>query len=492
MPQPATLSPDLKTKGPKESVTSFKNIPQSTVSYYDLFKILSVGILFHLAAIASIFDIYFKSPLSHGQRPVETMTNAPAKRLFFIIGDGLRADKCFAMDGPDRARVPFLHRMASEVGSFGVSHTRVPTESRPGHVAMLAGFYEDPSAVTKGWRENPVEYDHVVRGAQYAFVFGAPEIVGLFPGERVRGRAYPESLVDFGLGRAVVEQDKWPFDRLYELFEAAKTDLELNDRLRSDRVFFMLHLLGHDTNGHAYGPHSPEYADNTRYVDSKVQELVERVRHFYNDDKTAYVFTADHGMSDGRSHGDGDPDNTRTPLIVWGAGVSGPEPDIEYNSNDQYSSGWGALGRLRRRDINQADLAPLMSTLLGTPIPIQSQGALPVEYVRNRRYGLQGLMRNARQMLENYRVKEEGERMKHGWWAPFVPYRTSVERARQLLHRLEQAPNYEECRELMGEIGKGIDYLNTYDQALTPTFALFQFGDLVESLLESLENLFFF
>ena len=43
----------------------------------------------------------------------------------------------------------FLSLIQIFSGVLGMSHTRVPTESRPGHVALLAGLYEDPSAITK-------------------------------------------------------------------------------------------------------------------------------------------------------------------------------------------------------------------------------------------------------------------------------------------------------------------------------------------------------
>ena len=59
-----------------------------------------------------------------------------------FLGDGLRADLLFtpnAFPGSDSRGVvaPYLRSVVETRGAFGISHTRVPTESRPGHVALI-------------------------------------------------------------------------------------------------------------------------------------------------------------------------------------------------------------------------------------------------------------------------------------------------------------------------------------------------------------------
>ncbi len=94
-------------------------------------------IALHFLFLASVFDIYFRSPVIPSAQQFQPIYDreAPAKRLVLFVADGLRAQSIY--DHPDN--VPYLSRIANEIGAWGVSHTRLPTESRPGHVALIAG-----------------------------------------------------------------------------------------------------------------------------------------------------------------------------------------------------------------------------------------------------------------------------------------------------------------------------------------------------------------
>jgi phosphatidylinositol glycan class N len=339
-----------------------------------------------------------------------------------IPGDGLRADKCFQQhsdpDEPSETRylAPFVRSKVLNEGTFGVSHTRVPTESRPGHVALIAGLYEDVSAVTTGWKVNPVNFDSVFNESRHTWSWGSPDILPMFQlgasdKSRVDAWTYDEEMEDFT--QDATNLDVWVFDRVKAFFEDARRDPELAALLQKDKLVFFLHLLGLDTTGHSYRPYSPEYLRNIKVVDQGLKEVHDMVEEFFgHDGKTAWVFTADHGMSDWGSHGDGHPDNTRTPLVAWGAGVKKPvrteslPVETKDGHEDGFSSDWG-LGSVRRNDVMQADVAALMAYLVGLDFPVNSVGELPLDFLdADEETKAKAAWTNARQILEMYRVKE--------------------------------------------------------------------------------------
>ena len=51
-----------------------------------LWNFIFLGVAFHLVAIFTIFDIYFRSPLTHGMKPIDPPVKPKAKRVIIIIG----------------------------------------------------------------------------------------------------------------------------------------------------------------------------------------------------------------------------------------------------------------------------------------------------------------------------------------------------------------------------------------------------------------------
>ncbi|KAI1856742.1 hypothetical protein JX265_011383 [Neoarthrinium moseri] len=450
---------------------------------------LAIAMVFHLVYIYSIFDIYFVSPIVSGMQLFELNrpegAKAPADRLVLFVGDGLRADKAFQSfpdptpesedtDLTPRPLAPFLRSRVLEHGTFGVSHTRVPTESRPGHVALIAGLYEDVSAVATGWKLNPVNFDSVFNRSRHTWSWGSPDILPMFekgasPG-RIDAYCYDAEFEDFS--QDAVHLDHWVFDHVKDLFAEAERNKTLNAALKQDKIVFFLHLLGLDTTGHSYRPYSKEYLNNIKVVDQGVKEITELIKKFYGDDRTAFVFTADHGMSDFGSHGDGHPDNTRTPLITWGSGVA--KPVVHQGSvapgHDDYSSDWN-LDHIKRHDVHQADVAALMAYLVGVEFPANSVGELPLSYLSGTiREKAEAYLVNAQEILEMYRIKEVSKKttqLRYKAYKPLGANAKAPEDRLQTIQGLIEAGNYEEAIEetaVLIKLGlEGLRYLQTYD-----------------------------
>ncbi|KAG9304272.1 hypothetical protein G9A89_019834 [Geosiphon pyriformis] len=410
--------------------------------------------------------------------PYKVGLPAPAKRLVLFVADGLRADKLYQFLSDENSaqsvlKAPFLKKIINEQGSWGISHTRVPTESRPGHVALIAGFYEDVSAVTKGWKTNPVEFDSVLNQSKHTWSFGSPDILPMFSEgasdpSRIDTIMYSSELENFA--KDATQLDTWVFEKFRQLFENSTSNDSLREQLQDEEIIFFLHLLGLDTNGHAYGPHSKEYMRNIKVVDEGVKQVVEFMEKFYGDDgKTAYVLTSDHGMSNRGNHGDGHPDNTRTPLIAWGAGIN--KPNTTYLSgHDEISAEWN-LNHLQRNDVLQADIAPLMASLIGIHYPVNSVGELPLKYLNNTpQFKAQSALVNAMQVSEQYLVKHDQKRQTELMFKPFFPLSNATHNPRTLILQIKmliETEKYDDaeklCLLLLDLSLKGLRYLQTYD-----------------------------
>ncbi|XP_026683648.1 GPI ethanolamine phosphate transferase 1-like, partial [Diaphorina citri] len=236
--------------------------------------------------------------------------------------------------------------------------------------------------------------------------------------------------------------------------------------LNQDKVIFLLHFLGPDTAGHNFKPHSKEYGDNIEAVDGIVKAMVHTLSSYYNhDNKTAFIYSSDHGMTDWGSHGDGSDHETETPFVAWGAGVGcTPYPPSSPSSFLPSSSG--------HLDIAQVDMVSLVSTILGIPIPVHSVGELPLQYLSlDTSQQARVMHSNAIQIHNAYRTlrSQRRESIARCLFTPF--HKLDEQEEAVQLGRIELGFKLgdhqmviSQCKDLIRLSLEGLSYFHTYHQ----------------------------
>lgn len=161
-----------------------------------------------------------------------------------------------------------------------------------------------------------------------------------------------------------------------------------------------------DTSGHIHKPQSERYTENLKFVDAGIGEIIKLFEQKFDDDNTAFIFTSDHGMTNRGSHGAGHKLETETPFLAFGRGIN----YWKYAKEDFMTRTFITIDgvEIPRYDIQQADAAPLMATLLGCAVPINNFGKLPYMYPNvSKIYLANAFSNNAYQLYNMYEKLHE-------------------------------------------------------------------------------------
>ncbi|EDV53415.1 GPI ethanolamine phosphate transferase 1 [Drosophila erecta] len=327
------------------------------------------ALVVHILLMGSILSTYFQPTLLPNLVPQKTMLDMglkpPADRLVVFVTDGLRAATFLANNGSD---VPDLKDIYRNQGRIGISRSCAPTMTRPGHIAIFGGFNEDPAAALVNYRYNPSDFDTVFNRSRNMIGWAHSNIAGYFMDlthggaplrfYTFRERDLPEKLTC----------DKWVFNKVAHFFNNSDNVREWRNH---KPAVLLVYLADMDIAAHRFGPLTKEFFKKLQYTQRGIRNTYELFERVFNDSKTAYLLTSDHGMSNEGTHGSGRSLEVETPLFMWGAGVKREEIDIDANFPKKPNIS----------QVDQTQLASLMSALIGLPPPMNNLALMPVGYL---------------------------------------------------------------------------------------------------------------
>ncbi|EAR83731.1 phosphatidylinositolglycan class N protein (macronuclear) [Tetrahymena thermophila SB210] len=431
---------------------------------------LTIGFsaVFHLVFLFSVFDVYIQAWKPLGMTPIESLNKSRfAKRVVIFQYDGGRADIIYGLQNKSyepeigKPRVPLIHNRIKEgKANFGIQHAIVPTESRVCVQNMMGGYQEDMTAILSGWTSpGPLKYDKLFNYVQAGLFFGPELLHNIFESSRcpscVRADIYPDSAVNYNDHKQASTFDQLIYQKVTRLFNNGTMEKgevphkllkeyvtlkEDQQKLQSEQLLIYMNWISSDAIGPAFKPINKEYHQSILTTGKLIEKVEEKIRNYYKDDgETVFILLSDHGMADNGAHGDGNPQNTFTPFVIWGASIKPAENELDPENpetHDEFSKKWG-LTMKKRVDIDQNQLPSLISVLLGIPIPTNNEGVLPLHVLNiNDLQKAYALIQNAFQLQKIYEKIQQLVQSKQKWF--FTEYKYSPQYVFDSLTQLKQ------------------------------------------------------
>ena len=421
-------------------------------------EIIIKGIIFHLIFGYSMFAIYFKFSINYGMTPHSSELSEdeiPAKRVAIIITDGVRADLLYEVISI--GETPFLQNIIESKGIYGISHTKAPTETNHCITALFSGHFDDGSITLKRLVNKSIILDSVFNQSRFSLGFGK-EICALKIGEDLECIPYNKKNY---LRRKYELGDYDLLNLNHNFFLNASKNKTLKTKLNQNKIIFAYHMNFTDAIGHVFGGTSNKLRNHLINLDSYFFQLEKDFYDFYKDNKTTFIITSDHGMIN-FSHGGSNTNLTRTPFIIWGAGIKkNEESKIDFD-NFKY-------------EISQIDIPALISGLLGINFPMNSLGVVPIDIMNiSDKIKSKILFGNMMQIYEIYKVHNE-KISKSILYKQYHPLLYSEKNIKHILNHINNKDYIEaisKTYDLINSIKKGIEYILHYDRVFLKTIII--------------------
>ncbi|OXU29143.1 hypothetical protein TSAR_006404 [Trichomalopsis sarcophagae] len=281
----------------------------------------------------------------------------PRARVILLIIDALKYE--FVTKFHDAASASTFHRNKIPI----ISET---LQSHPKNSKLLKFIADPPTttmqrlkSITTGTlptfidvhnnfaADNIVEDNFVQQNIDNGNIFmGDDTWTKLYPNKFLREYAAPSFDVS-DLDTVDLEVKKW-------IFEEIKNN---------DWSLLIAHTLGVDHCGHKHGMHHPEMLRKLNETNSFIQDLIDKINEDKND--TILFVVGDHGMTESGDHGGDSADEIEAAMFVYST-----LPLIDTRTNFDIE---------KKFIVNQIDIVPTISVILGIPIPFSNIGNLIIE-----------------------------------------------------------------------------------------------------------------